>query len=359
MPTNYSPQFKTKYKELKLRTDGYHNKYDINQYSYPTGLGVEPDLQHYVAFYINVRGKSKFDENNRAKTPIKAEGNNISSENVAVKSTIAAIGGIGAGLAGIKSIADGKVRQAGKDVVSVVAGTAAIVSVVGAAQKFIPELFKPDQSYRISDAITLHVETPPSYNYGINYQNPDLGTLAGALSGGASSVDTLNRGVLNKEVAGAAAINLASIPNIIGGTKVADLIGVSARVKTNPFTETLFQSVDYRTFNFRYRFLPNNPSETRNAQNIIRLFKEHMHPTLSDNSIFYIYPSEFEIMYYFKGEENTYLHRISRCALTDMSIDYGGAQYATFEDGAPAEINMTLKFRELELLDRRRIREGF
>lgn len=359
MPINFSPQFNSKYKELKLRTDEYHSKYDIGNFTYPNGLGVDPDLQHYVAFYINIRGKSKFNTDNRSKIPIKPEGNSLNSADVAVKSTLGAIGVAGAGLAAVKGLSEGRVKQAAKDARTVLVGTAAAVGAVAAAQTAFRDLLEPDRSYRISDVITLHVETPPSYNYGINYTNPDLGTLAGALSGGSSSVDTVNRSVLNREAAAAAAISIASIPNVIGGTKLADLIGVSARVKTNPFTETLFQSVDYRSFIFKYRFLPSNPTETRNIQNIVSLFKEHMHPTLSDNSIFYIYPSEFEIVYYFKGKENTFLHRVSRCALTDMSIDYGGDQYATFENGAPAEVNMTLKFRELELLDRRRIKEGF
>lgn len=359
MPTNYSPQFNSKYKEIKLRTDEYHTKYDIGNYTFPTGLGVNPDLQHYVAFYINIRGKSRFNTENRSKIPIKPEGNALNPSDIAVKTYLGVLGVAGAGLAAAKGIIEGNPKKAARDALTVAAAGTAAAGAVGVAQTLFPELLEPDKSFRISDVITLHVETPPSYNYGINYTNPDLGTLLGALSSGTSSVDSVNKSVLNSEAGAAALISLASIPNVIGGTKISDLIGASAKVKTNPFTETLFQSVDYRTFNFKYRFLPNNPSETKYAQNIISLFKEHMHPTLSDNSLFYIYPSEFEIVYYFKGKENTYLHRISRCALTDLSIDYGGDQYATFENGAPVEINMNLKFRELELLDRRRIKEGF
>jgi hypothetical protein len=31
-----------------------------------------------------------------------------------------------------------------------------------------------------------------------------------------------------------------------------------------------------------------------------------------------------------------------------MVVDYGGDQFVTFNDGAPVEIGMTLKFQELE-----------
>ena len=73
-----------------------------------------------------------------------------------------------------------------------------------------------------------------------------------------------------------------------------------------------------------------------------------MHPEISSGKLFYIYPSEFDIQYFFKDNENDYLHKFARCALTDMQIDYGGEQFTTFEDGSPVEISLVLTFRELE-----------
>jgi hypothetical protein len=355
----FNPYFDSKYKELKLRTDEYHTNYDINQLSYPNGLGVNPDLQHYVAFYINVRGKSTLDtKDSKSKIPIAPEGNRINPTDVPIK-TIVGLQGLGAtGLSAIKSVVDGRVKQAGKEAINGVLATGAVVGILAAGQKFSGNLLEPDKTYRIKDVITLHVENSPSSSYGVNYQNPDLGVLAGALAGGNSAVDTVNKSILNTEAGAAAALSVASLPGIIGGPRLSDLVGATARVKTNPFTETLFQSVDFRSFDFKYRFLPNDMNETRNVQNIVKKFKEHMHPTLSDNSLFYIYPSEFEIVYYFKGQENSYVHRISKCALTDMTVNYGTDMYSTFEDGAPTEINLSLSFRELELLDRKRIRDG-
>jgi hypothetical protein len=39
-----------------------------------------------------------------------------------------------------------------------------------------------------------------------------------------------------------------------------------------------------------------------------------------------------------------------------MQVDYGGEQFSTFSNGAPTEIDMTLSFRELELLTKESIR---
>jgi hypothetical protein len=53
-------------------------------------------------------------------------------------------------------------------------------------------------------------------------------------------------------------------------------------------------------------------------------------------------------VYFYKDSPNPYLHKFARCALTDISVEYGGEQFVTFEDGSPVEIGMTLTFQELE-----------
>ena len=42
-----------------------------------------------------------------------------------------------------------------------------------------------------------------------------------------------------------------------------------------------------------------------------------------------------------------------------MSVEYGGDIFSTFSDGKPVEVNLTLKFKELELLTKERILEGY
>tara|TARA_R110000822_G_C14931228_1_gene452560 strand:- start:268 stop:522 length:255 start_codon:yes stop_codon:yes gene_type:complete len=84
-----------------------------------------------------------------------------------------------------------------------------------------------------------------------------------------------------------------------------------------------------------------------------------MMPEMGFKNLFFIYPSEFEIKYYFKNQENIYFDRISTCVLEDMSVEYGGDIFATFANGNPVEVNMSLKFKELELMTKERIKEGF
>ena len=84
-----------------------------------------------------------------------------------------------------------------------------------------------------------------------------------------------------------------------------------------------------------------------------------MHPELSQNGLFYIYPSEFEIVYYYREAENENFHKMSTCALTDMAVDYGGDQFSSFRDGSPVEYTLTLTFKELEVMHKDRIAEGY
>jgi hypothetical protein len=42
-----------------------------------------------------------------------------------------------------------------------------------------------------------------------------------------------------------------------------------------------------------------------------------------------------------------------------MDVNYGGEQFSSFRDGAPTEINMSLTFRELEILTKKMVQEGY
>jgi len=340
--------------------------YNVGIYQYPAGLGSSPDLQHFIAFYINVRGKSKFDKNNTLGVLAENNTSGLTSEQAgtSLRNAGIALGGLAAASA-VGTISKA-LKTPGNKVTNIGAafanskglatlGTAAVAGAVTLGQ--MNEYLKPDKKERLKDVITLHLQERPSVKYGINYSDTDLGILAGFLSKPGSAVDTAGF----SEVAALAATQIARLPSVIpgAGTTLSSLIGVSARIKTNPFREVLFESIDYRTFNFKYKFFPKSFNESRNVKNIIDKFKLHMHPELSANKFFYIYPSEFEIRYYYKDKENTYFNKITNCALTDMSVEYGGDKFSTFDDGSPTEITMNLTFRELQLLTKEEVNNGF
>jgi hypothetical protein len=191
----------------------------------------------------------------------------------------------------------------------------------------------------------------------------DMGGLAGFLSGGSSAIDS-TAGAASKEAARSLLLNVASVPSGVAQALGADfdfkaMSSIGTGTTQNPFREQIFQSVDNRTFQFDYKFLPRSPAEAASIEKIIKMFKFHMHPELSAGGLFYIYPSQFNIVYYYQGKTNPHVHKISTCVLSTMNIDYGGQQFGSFNDGMPTEINMRLNFVELETLTKERIALGY
>jgi hypothetical protein len=337
------------------------NKFKVNITQYPSDLQTADNLQHYILFNINIRGKSKFNQN---KTQFEVKRNpdaagltreQMSSESIRKLTEGAA--GVAAGVA-VKSLFDGAAKAFGKTgstaaVAGNAIGTGAGLLVAGGIAT--SELLKPDTTYRISDAIALYVDGPPTVKYSMNYANKELGTLLGALSGGA--FDNIKN--IGGESGVALGASLAKLPGAFGAADVGSALGISSGTALNPFRETVFESVDFRSFTFKYKFFPKNKKESADVFKIIETFKFHMHPEMSEGKLFFIYPSEFNITYYFGDNKNPYFHKFTTCVLESMDVSYGGEQFSSFRNGEPTEINMSLTFRELEVLTKTMINQGF
>tara|TARA_Y100000310_G_C20702921_1_gene831687 strand:+ start:3468 stop:4418 length:951 start_codon:yes stop_codon:yes gene_type:complete len=117
----------------------------------------------------------------------------------------------------------------------------------------------------------------------------------------------------------------------------------------------------YREFTFNFALKPTSQDESRIINNIIKHFKESAAPEQIANKGFRIYalPYVFEISYWFKGQENNRMNKIGKSALTNMSVTYGGDRFTTFETGDPVEVALSLSFKEIELLDKKRITAGY
>ena len=82
-----------------------------------------------------------------------------------------------------------------------------------------------------------------------------------------------------------------------------------------------------------------------------------MHPEFKSSDAFlYIYPSEFDIVYYKGSMENLSIHRHTSCVLTELNVNYTpNGVFTTFPNGMPTQINMTMTFKELMLLSKETI----
>ena len=223
------------------------------------------------------------------------------------------------------------------------------------------------KTVRTLGIIELYISQPPVAKYSANWENKELGALAGLgsnVSDGSSFADMIRGTKGIGELGVRSAIQAAAqLPSQLGITgEIGSSLDLASGKVSNPYKEQLFNSIGFRQFAFAYKFTPRNSNEYENVKQIIQLFKYHMHPENDPTGLFLEYPSEFDIKYMYRGDENKELSRISTCALTDIKITYGNQDaFTTVKNmkGAPAEINIELAFTELETLTNDRIADGF
>lgn len=119
----------------------------------------------------------------------------------------------------------------------------------------------------------------------------------------------------------------------------------------NPNLELLFQGPQLRSFTFTFTLSAREPDEAKVIKQIIRFFKQGMSVKRAKTSLFLMSPNTFEISYVYgeKNEPHPWMNRIKECALQNFTVNYTPAgNYATFEDGAMTQYDLTLSFGELD-----------
>ena len=217
----------------------------------------------------------------------------------------------------------------------------------------------PTHTTTISDSIILY--TPPigtKFDYKVNFEGMDTG-IAGQLLGLLDGKDKLAK---LKDAGGAflEGITAAALEIVVPGFGGAR---DKRRGKSvNPKKEMVFTGVPFRNFSYPFEFAPKNEQEKDDVQKIISILKFHMMPEKFGPG-FLLAPSEFQITYMYKDGPNMYIPKISRCALTDMSVDYSPeGVFTTFKGddkgAAPVLTKMELSFTEMEIMTKETIAEG-
>jgi hypothetical protein len=117
----------------------------------------------------------------------------------------------------------------------------------------------------------------------------------------------------------------------------------------NPNLELLFKGPTLRPFNFTFQMGARNSDESDEIMNILRFFKQGGAPQRTQAQMLIKAPHTFQIEYLHRGENNKYLNLIKECALLSVVVNYTpNNNYATFANGAPVSIEMSLAFKELD-----------
>lgn len=357
-------------------------KYEIGNYQYPsdlmglTTIGEASTTQplyggNYVLFYINVNNESKMVENpdtpdslvdvdtsERVKKQL--AGREYSQEAVAAANAVEAGGVVGA----VTGTGGGSLKGMALGASLALAGTASV-----AANTKNSTFSRPQK--RLKSVIALHVPNQLSIRYGAGWSEDETFALQALIQGGEAAGRALveaGKALTDKNVEGAkgAIVNGAKgISSIVANMALskgpnAGALSAMTGLAPNPMKEQVFKGVDFRTFTMEYQFAPRSLEESENVSKIIKAFKYHMHPEYKDaNNFLFLYPSEFDIEYYHKGEENLHIHRHTSCVLTELNVNYTpNGNFSTFVGGRPTQINVTMTFKELTVLTKELIAEG-
>ena len=249
-----------------------------------------------------------------------------------------------------------------------------------------------------ADPIFLPVPTGIGTNYSQGWNQENIGATSSALGSQASGVELQagsgapgDRGtaslqdVVRNAVSGQGTegVGWGSISNFVQklapskedafkglGVAATGLIGdavgqplMQGLTGTASMSESMvtFSGPSYREFSFPFSLKASGIDERNVINDIITRFKacSAAEQIASTGYRIYALPFVFEIKYYFKASDNRYMNRIGMCALTSLGINYGGDRFSTFDDGMPVQVDLSLAFKEIELLDKQRVLAGY
>lgn len=313
--TQNNQQGSISYEELDSGLSTNNNsKFEYKNLTFPIDLGVNPDKQHYIGFYIRQVKNTKY----KAHPSYNIQNDPSTSSGASIADYAHRLGDL-----------------TGQGTPGYVLSNQAIF------------LYMPHDVKTTYETEWDTIESPFRLE-------PNSETISKLLS---------ERGM---EFKSGLANTLLSALNI-SQESAKDLDLKLANVAINPHRERLFRGVAFRQFSYEFKLSPKSAAECKTIENIIKTFKFHMLPETATNDAgrWWLYPSEFNIVYYFGSEangqkRNPWLHRIGNCSLTQVDVNYtSSGMWSAFRNGAPIEIDLNLSFTESEILSKERIMEGY
>jgi len=360
---------------------------DIDLQSSPTGLLTDDPLKstilkypldvtqnfqngHYMLFYVNVQEKTKYDYGKEDSVFVgdedlkglsAKEQRYIKLQEIRSGKNLRTNGGGGKGNNTTYGVIG--VDKFGNEM----KGQKESKNIKGVSSAF-------NNTRRISDAVSIYLPPNVQDSTSATYNDSKTGVAGFLIASGAAALkEGGDAAAITKSiVAGTKGLLGDSAARAIGGVaELAGAEGVEALTKKafgnadNPYMEVLFDSMNLRTFTYNFNFAPKSQEEAYEVQRIIQLFRFHMAPELRPGVNRYLgLPSQFDIHYMFLSKsgqtsENNFYNKISTCVLQNCDVNYTPNGVKSFEDGGPTATTMTLTFKEIELLTKDKIAEGF
>ena len=329
--------------------------------SYP--MDVQNNFQngHYMLFYVNRQNKTKYvykaDDIQEIPTSADLKGNTASEQRYRKLKAIRTGKATGAEGAGQGQVLEEDTKGWH--------GTSSYTVNKGVKSSF-------EKTTRITDSVAMYLPPNVEDNTVAGYNDARTG-IAGFLVASGLAAQGGDAAAIAKSVVGSmegilkdTTMRAIGVVGEIFGAEGAEGLAKKAFGEAdNPYMEVLFDSMQLRTFTYNFQFAPRNEQESYEVQKIIQLFRFHMAPELRPGVNRYLgLPSTFDIHYMFLSSagiasENNFYNRIATCVLQDCSVNYTPDGVKSFEDGGPTQTTMKLTFKEIELLTKDKIGEGY
>jgi hypothetical protein len=294
------------------------NSIGSNFISYPKELGTMERSKHYVMFFINVQTSSKIDFEAKNKEDAAMAAHNSKSGYSPPKS---------------KTSSDGSTLT-----------------------------LKRAPTKRLSQSIALYMPAQLNMSQKAGYGEAEIGVAVANVMAGYDAVQSdASFNELAKRFIGQGEnivkdMATGALDAVAAGAKAARDIS-QGRVRNNR-SEMVFEGIDRRSFAFTFKMLPTSAAEAQAIEDIVTAFRYHAMPEIDGSDPTgrtMTIPSTFDIEYH----PNTHLHKISTSVLESVDIQYGGERVQFFTDDQPVETQLTLNFKELEIITKKRIMDGF
>lgn len=332
------------------------SRYDFRSLVFPNDLGMD-DNGHYMIININVpsdanRTQAKGILNRTFSTPLTGEASKVDRLRFGQSGRPR---GITSGTLNVLGVTAGGATSS--------AGGPGVDRSFFAIQR---------RTMRIAESIALHMPTPLVYNTHNAYEEISLSALGFKLGvSGLTATASAVTAAFARSIEGAitAGQRTRSVATATG--QIVSTVSKIMQTPINPAVEILFSNTLVRQFTLEVMMAPRNEKESISMKDIIKTLRFHAAPEISGGlnipllgevgaGLFWIAPAEFDITFFNKGVENMNILRMNTCVLERIEVDYSPTGvYSTFRNGHPVAARLSLGFRELEPIHKKRVLQGF
>jgi hypothetical protein len=235
-----------------------------------------------------------------------------------------------------------------------------------------------DTVRRTNSIIALYIPDTVNVTYSPQYEDialsKALGTPYFLAQAGASAYDAYKKasggdisGIVNelgsnpymRDIIGKA---LGSVKGLgIDGEAVSKLLNRSIGEAYNPQLQVLFQGVDFRRFQFDFTMTPSSAEEASDIREIVKAFRLAAAPEIRSgfNSMYLKVPDMVDVGFYHNGRRNDKVNQINTCVIENISVDYAPMGWSTHTDGMPVQTKLSLQLKEVGIIDKTQINEGY